>query len=47
MITFLLPVFLILLLLGLPIYGSLAFSVVGAMELTGKMDPTIVRLLEA
>ena len=42
MITFLLPVFLILLLLGLPIYGSLAFSVVGAMELTGKMDPTIV-----
>lgn len=42
MITFLLPIFLILLLLGLPIYGSLAFSVVGAMELTGRMDPTIV-----
>jgi C4-dicarboxylate transporter DctM subunit len=42
MITFLLPIFLILLLLGLPIYGSLAFSVVGAMEFTGRMDPTIV-----
>ncbi|WP_413698826.1 TRAP transporter large permease [Psychromonas sp. KJ10-10] len=42
MIMFLLPIFLILLLLGLPIYGSLAFSVVGAMEFTGRMDPTIV-----
>jgi C4-dicarboxylate transporter DctM subunit len=42
MITFLLPIFLILLLLGLPIYGSLAFSVVGAMEFAGRMDPTIV-----
>ncbi|MGR0280078.1 TRAP transporter large permease [Marinomonas dokdonensis] len=42
MITLLLPLFLILLLLGLPIYGSLAFSVIGAMELTGSMNPTIV-----
>ncbi len=42
MIAFLLPVFVILLLLGLPIYGSLAFSVVGAMGLSGSMDPTIV-----
>jgi len=42
MIMFLLIIFLILLLLGLPIYGSLAFSVVGAMELTNTMDPTIV-----
>jgi C4-dicarboxylate transporter DctM subunit len=42
MIAFLLPIFIILLLLGLPIYGSLAFSVVGAMGMTGSMDPTIV-----
>lgn len=42
MVMFLLIIFLILLLLGLPIYGSLAFSVVGAMELTNTMDPTIV-----
>lgn len=42
MITLLLPLFLILLLLGLPIYGSLAFSVIGSMELAGSMNPTIV-----
>jgi len=42
MITLLLPLFLILLLLGLPIYGSLAFSVIGTMELSGSMNPTIV-----
>lgn len=42
MIAFLIPIFIILLLLGLPIYGSLAFSVVGAMGVTGSMDPTIV-----
>ncbi|RBW41392.1 TRAP transporter large permease [Psychromonas sp. B3M02] len=42
MIMFLLIIFFILLLLGLPIYGSLAFSVVGAMEVTNTMDPTIV-----
>lgn len=42
MIAFLLPIFVLLLLLGLPIYGSLAFSVVGAMGLTGSMNPTIV-----
>ncbi|MEO9654471.1 TRAP transporter large permease [Marinomonas sp.] len=42
MITLLLPLFLILLLLGLPIYGSLAFSVISAMELSGSMNPTIV-----
>ncbi|ETX11127.1 C4-dicarboxylate ABC transporter permease [Marinomonas ushuaiensis DSM 15871] len=42
MITLLLPLFLILLLLGLPIYGSLAFSVIGSMELAGAMNPTIV-----
>ncbi|MGX9415841.1 TRAP transporter large permease [Vibrio sp. WJH972] len=42
MIAFLLPIFIVLLLLGLPIYGSLAFSVVGALGLAGPMDPTIV-----
>ncbi|MFT2097857.1 TRAP transporter large permease [Marinomonas sp. 2405UD66-6] len=42
MITILLPLFLILLLLGLPIYGSLAFSVIGSMELAGSINPTIV-----
>ncbi|MBD5771202.1 TRAP transporter large permease [Marinomonas colpomeniae] len=42
MATLLFPLFLLLLLLGLPIYGSLAFSVIGAMELTGTMNPTIV-----
>lgn len=42
MITFLLPLFVLLLLLGLPIYGSLAFSVIGAMELTNTMNSTIV-----
>ncbi len=42
MIAFLLPIFIILLLLGLPIYASLAFSVIGAMGLFGTMDPTIV-----
>lgn len=42
MITILLPLFLILLLLGLPIYGSLAFSVIGSIELAGAMNSTIV-----
>ena len=42
MITLLLPLFIVLLLLGLPIYASLAFSVVGAIGLFGVMDPTIV-----
>lgn len=42
MITLLLPIFIVLLLLGLPIYASLAFSVVGAIGLFGTMDPTIV-----
>lgn len=42
MIAFLLPIFIILLLLGLPIYGSLAFSVVGAIGMAGSLDPTIV-----
>ena len=42
MITLLLPLFILLLLLGLPIYASLAFSVVGAIGLFGTMDPTIV-----
>ncbi|TXR53372.1 TRAP transporter large permease [Reinekea thalattae] len=42
MVVALLGVFLVLLLLGLPIYGSLAMSVIGAMELTGSLNPMIV-----
>ncbi len=42
MITLLLPIFIILLLLGLPIYASLAFSVICAIGLFSSMDPTIV-----
>ncbi len=42
MITFLLPIFIVLLLFGLPIYGALAFSVVCAIGFFSSMDPTIV-----
>lgn len=42
MITSLLPIFILLLLFGLPIYASLAFSVICAIGLFSSMDPTIV-----
>lgn len=42
MTALLLPLFLVLLLLGLPIYGSLALSVIGTMELSSPMNSMIV-----